>query len=249
MFESIFLPIFNMSITASYIIAAVFLIRLISIKKMPKLFSYALWGIVLLRLVIPFSLPSEFSVLNLFTSPVSIPTEISISAPSANTELPQINTDISQINTSTSQVNMDGSITTVIPKGQPSPTEFWFNMVAVIWIIGMAAFLLWYAISHILITRKLKTATLYKDSIFLSDKVKSPIVFGFVKPRIYLPSDIENICSDSEIKHIIAHETVHIKRCDHITKIAVYRYFSRLLVQSACLDCLYSFKQGQRTRL
>ena len=206
MLRDIFSAVFNLSVTASYIIAVVFLVRLIFAKRMPKLFSYALWGIVLLRLVMPFSLPSEVSVLNLFTANVPAPMSASIVVPPID-DLPR-----------NTQINIDGSITTVIPSGQPGPAEFWFNLVAIIWIIGAAVLFLLYILSYILIARKLKTATLYKNNIFLSDKVKSPIVFGFMKPRIYLPSDIESICSDTETEHIIAHEAVHIKRLDHITK-------------------------------
>ena len=62
--ESLFFTVLNMSITASIVIAVVLILRLLFSKKMPKWLNFAIWGIVLLRLLVPFSIPSPVSIFN-----------------------------------------------------------------------------------------------------------------------------------------------------------------------------------------
>ena len=65
-----FMPrLLNMSLTASVAIGLVILLRF-ALKKAPKVFTYALWGIVLVRLLCPLSIGSTFSVFNLIDTPV-----------------------------------------------------------------------------------------------------------------------------------------------------------------------------------
>ena len=73
--SELFLSVLNMSFTASYVILLVILIRML-LKKAPKVISYALWGVVAFRLIIPFSFESMFSLMPRNTNIVPIPNDI-----------------------------------------------------------------------------------------------------------------------------------------------------------------------------
>ena len=233
MLRDIFLKIFNMSITASFVIVLIILIRLVLLKKMPKLFSYALWGIVLLRLLLPFSISSSFSLFNFIDVPVQADMQITDYVPSNSNvdvlEMPQTNTGIN-IGIQTGNDAFGSVLPAVTPQHSVNTMQMFIYIASWVWMGTGALTLIYYAVSCLLIKMKLKTAVFYCENVFLSDRVRSPIVFGFFKPRIILPADIEKICSAEEINHITAHENVHIKRFDHITKmlsvivLAVYWY-------------------------
>ena len=89
MLDALFLQILNMSFTASFVIIFVLLARIL-LKKSPKVLSYALWSVVLFRLVCPFSFESVLSLLPANTNP--IPSDIGMMAvPQINTGLPALN--------------------------------------------------------------------------------------------------------------------------------------------------------------
>ncbi|HWQ76540.1 MAG TPA: M56 family metallopeptidase [Syntrophomonas sp.] len=207
----LFIQLFNMSITATYIIAVVLLIRLLLGRKLPKLFSYALWGIVLLRLMLPFSIATEFSVFNLFNTPLPTSTGVMEYMPQNIGMMgePQINTG---------SVVID-SLPAATPAASVNPMQVWIFIAAWLWAGVAVLLLLYFGISYAVMTRRLKTAVPYKNNILLSDQVKSPIVSGIIKPQIILPAAIEKMCGANEIGYIIAHEQVHMKRFDHITKL------------------------------
>lgn len=66
----IFAKVLNMSLTASLVIVLVIAARFV-LRKSPKVFSYALWAVVLFRLLCPVSLPSPVSLLGLLDAPVA----------------------------------------------------------------------------------------------------------------------------------------------------------------------------------
>ena len=200
----LFITILNMSLTASYVALAIILIRLL-LKKAPKIFSYVLWGILLFRLICPFSFESSLSLIHSKSN--AIPKDI------IYTQNPSINTGVE---------TLDKVVNTTIQNSLPSVRpEYSFNPMGVIlwigsniWIIGMIIMLFYGVLSYIKLKHRLVTATLIKGNIYETDLIKTSLVFGFVRPKIYMPVGLK----DKEFDYILKHEQVHIKRRDYLIK-------------------------------
>ncbi len=200
--SGIFLKIVNMSISASYLVLAVMLLRLI-LKKAPKWVSVLLWGFVAVRLLCPISFESIFSV---------IPSAEVISPEIMLDPTPQIHTGIDALN---------NSINPIIYKSfapqelvSMNPLQFWIPMAALVWLVGIAGMLIYTAVSYFLLRRKIGTAVMLEKNIFQIENVASPFVLGIIKPKIYLPFRMEG----QNLQYVIAHEQAHIRRKDHIWK-------------------------------
>ena len=225
--SELFLKILNLSITASYVIAAVMLLRLIFRKKAPKKLICALWALVGLRLVCPFSLES---VLSLIPSAETVPPEI-VSSPAV-----QIASGFATVNSVVNPVLSQSFAPT--PEQSVSPMQILTGVAAWVWLIGVLAVCLYGLISYVQLKRKMADAVLLSGNIFESEKAESPFILGFFRPKIYLPFSL----SDADRENVIAHETAHIKRKDHIIKplafllLAVY-WFNPLVWVSYGLLC------------
>ena len=211
-----FLPpmILNMSITASVIILFVLLARL-ALKKAPKIFSYALWAVVLFRLLCPVSITTDFSLLGLFDTPAVENTQ-------HTTAVEYIPYDV--VHTPDLEVQLpvppaiNDAVNNTLPQKHAAlgadPLEGEFAIGSLIWLLGIAAMAIYSAVSYILLRRKLVGSVLLRDNIYLADGIGSPFVMGFIRPKIYLPSAL----SEQEQGYIILHEQHHIRRGDHIIK-------------------------------
>ena len=200
--SEIFLKIINMSISASYIVLAVLLLRLL-LKKAPKWITVVLWGIVAVRLVCPFSIESVLSL---------IPSAETVSPDIMMDRTPEINTGIPVLNQVINPV-ISGSFTPD-PGTSANPLQLWIPTFAVIWIIGMVALLIYTVISFAKVKRKIGTAVFLRDNIYQSENVVSPFVLGIIKPKIYLPFGM----NEKDMEHVVAHEMAHIRRKDHLWK-------------------------------
>ena len=211
-----FLPpmILNMSITASVIILFVLLARL-ALKKAPKIFSYALWAVVLFRLLCPVSVTTDFSLLGLFDMPAVENTQ-------HTTAMEYIPYDV--VHTPDLEVQLPvppaiyDAVNDTLPQEHAAlgadPLEGEFAIGSFIWLLGIGAMAVYSMVSYILLRRKLVGAVLLRDNIYLADGIGSPFVMGFFRPKIYLPSAL----SEQEQSYIILHEQHHIRRGDHIIK-------------------------------
>lgn len=198
----IFLQIINMSISASYIVLAVLLLRLL-LTKAPKGITVFLWGIVAVRLICPFSVES---VLSLIPSAEVISPDIMMdSTPEINTGIPIINQVINPI--------IRGSFT-LDPLKSETSLPMLILIFTVLWIVGIVALLIYMVVSYARVRRKIGTAVIYKDNIYQSENVISPFVFGIINPKIYLPFNM----NEQNMKHVVAHELAHIRRKDHLWK-------------------------------
>jgi len=200
--SEIFLKIINMSISASYIVLAVLLLRLL-LKKAPKWITVVLWGIVAVRLVCPFSIESVLSLIP--SSEVVSPDIMMDRTPEINTGIPIINQVINPV--------ISGSFTPD-PGTSANPLQLWIPTFAVIWIVGMIALLIYTVISYVKVKRKIGTAVLLRENIYQSENVVSPFVLGIIKPKIYLPFNM----NEKDMEHVVAHEMAHIRRKDHLWK-------------------------------
>ncbi len=195
----VFLKVLNMSIAASWLILAVALLRF-ALKKAPKWIAVLLWGIVALRLVVPFSFESALSL---------IPSAETFNAHNIQYETPAISSGIPAINNAVNPVL--GETFAPNPANSVNPLYGWTFVVSVIWLIGIAAMLLYAVISYVRVRRSAAERVPYEGNIFLCDHVRSPFILGLVRPKIYLPSNMDMMAMEP----VIAHEKAHLARRDH----------------------------------
>ena len=197
--NELFLKIINMSISASWLVLAVLILRFV-LKKAPKWINVLLWGIVAIRLICPFSFESPLS---LIPSAETIPLNIGMdSTPTINSGISAINNAVNPI-ISQSNTPMAGASVNLL--------QITIGIYEYIWIFGMIALALYTAISYWRLRRKVDTAVRYKDNIFQSENVSFPFVLGIIKPRIYLPFKMNG----QYLEHVVAHEQAHVCRKDH----------------------------------
>ena len=214
--HTVFSTVLNMSITASIAIPVILLARII-LKRAPKIFSYALWAIVLFRLLCPVSLTSRLSLLGLFpaqTADTGRIEYVSLDAPPA--ESPAIAVDIPASGPDQT-ADIPGTPPTA-GAAADSPADVLISMGSTVWICGVAAMLVFHLLQLIRLRRKLIGSVPLYDNIYLADHIPTPFVIGLIHPKIYLPSAM----SEAEQSYIIQHEKHHIRRCDHMIKLLAF---------------------------
>ncbi len=197
--SEVFLSVLNMSISASWIVLAVLLLRVL-LKKAPKWITVLLWAVVAVRLVCPFTIES---VLSLIPSAQTVPSAIMTDS------VPQIYSGISAVNNMVNPVI--GETFSPAPGDSANPLQIWIPVVSAVWGIGILALLAYGSLSFIRVKRRVLTAVRLRDNIYQSENVASPFVLGMIRPKIYLPFAMP----DGELSHVIAHEEAHICRKDH----------------------------------
>lgn len=220
-----FSDVLNTSIAASWMVLAIIVLRFL-LRKIPKWIHVAFWGLVAIRLVLPFSIESAFS---LIPSAQTVPTEI-LKYEGMNLNTPA-HLDV------ISNPVFSGDVSVQLGQTVDRVQVQLVNMTSV-WFLGMAIMLLYTGISYWNLHRKVKTAVLLRDNIYQSEYVNSPFVLGIIKPRIYLPFHME----EQEIYHVLAHEYAHIKRKDHWWKplgflLLAVHWFNPLLWLAYVLFC------------
>lgn len=208
---NILLPtVLRMSFTGSIVILAVLFARAL-LRRAPKIFSYLLWGVVLLRLLCPVSFSAQLSLLQF----VDIPVEGQMGYGVRNFEHHQNVKSVVPAGETAGQV----SKTTVSAESNAgSSFKTLTTMGTIVWLTGAASIVIYGIVSLVRLRRRLIGAVRLKDNIYLTDSVSSAFVLGIWKPRIYLSV----LLSDSEREYIILHERVHIRRKDYLSRILAY---------------------------
>ncbi len=227
MLDTFFLQIYDMSKIASVVILAVLLIRL-CLKRTPKVFSYALWAVVLFRLLCPINIEAPVSLIpqteptiqnyDLLNEPIS-PLAAVDAAQRAIGDV--LNGGIGIQHVTTSNFLEDGTRHVI----STDWSSVWILFTKFVWIGGVAALFIYSTLSLIRLKRRLIGAVQLRDNIYLADHIESPFVMGLIHPKIYLPSSL----SVKERDYIILHEQHHIRRGDHIVKL--------LSFAALCLHC------------
>ena len=197
--STVFLKILNMSITASWLILAVVLVRLL-LKKAPKWIPCLLWGLVAIRLVCPFSFGSIFS---LIPSSETIPTNITVQ------QEPAINSGITAVNEFINPVIAESF--TPAPTDSVNPLQIIIPIAAIVWIAGIVIMLAYALISYIKLKKTVSVCVPVGERILSCDEVKAPFILGVFRPVIYVPSSMTGETLDL----VIRHETAHLQRHDH----------------------------------
>lgn len=224
--SAFFIKIFNLGVTAGWIVLAVLLLRPL-LQRAPKWINCLLWGIVGLRLIFPFSLESVFS---LIPSAEPLPSDITM------TQTPAINSGIGAINTAVNPIISDSLSPAV--GASVNPMQIIVEIAAYVWVIGIALMLIYGTVSYIRLALKVRVSVKQGGNIYFCDEVDSPFILGVIRPRIYLPSGMRG----EEMGYVIEHEEAHLKRRDHLWKpigyalLAVY-WFNPLLWVAYVLLC------------
>lgn len=202
MLEKVFLQILNMSFTSGIVILLVLAVRLL-LRKAPKIYSYALWGVALFRLVCPFSLESVLSLLPAKANPIS--QDIVYAA------VPRIDTGIAIINDT-----INPALPLATPHASVNPLQIWISVGSIIWLAGITALLIYSIFTLVRLQRRLRSAEHLRDNIYLCKSLDTAFVLGILNPKIYLPADLPEV----EQEYILLHEQTHIRRFDHVVRIA-----------------------------
>ena len=224
---AVFLKLLNLSISASWLVLAVLALRLVS-KRSPKWMNVLLWGIVALRLMLPFSIESALSLI-----------------PSAETVSPAV-VQFDPAPTITSGVSViDNAVNPALsehfaaaPTASVNPLYVWTEIAGWVWLIGLGAMLLYAFVSYLRLRRRVSVSLCVRENIYLCDAISSPFILGVVKPRIYLPSGLDEV----QRQNVLSHERAHLARRDHWWKplgfalLAVY-WFNPVLWLAYTLLC------------
>ena len=224
--EQIFLHVFNMSISAGWLVLAVMLLRLL-LKKAPKWVNCVLWGVVVLRLIMPFSIES---VLSLIPSAETLPPNITVAdTPMINSGLPPVNMVINPVISETFKP-MPGNIA--------NPMQTVMLVAAIVWLAGIGLMIVYGAVSYLRVRYKVRVSLSAGQGVYYCDGIDTPFILGVFRPRIYLPSGIDASCAE----YVLRHERAHLKRRDHLWKplgfalLTVY-WFNPLLWVAYILFC------------
>ncbi len=228
----VFLKILNMSAAASVVIAVVLLARL-ALRRAPKKWSYLLWSAVGFRLCCPVSLKAAFSVFRL--APLRpVETTTSVVAAGQTSSIIYIPMFTSSAAAAFSPAGTDPALmaplpsgvitqqamgTPVIPAAQSTPTLA--AIFAGMWLMGMAALVIYSLCSYVKLRRLVDDAVLVEGNVYETDRIRSPFILGLFRPRIYLPTGL----TGERRSYVLAHERFHLRRGDHLI-----RFFAFLLL-------------------
>ena len=224
--SDIFIKIFNLGVSAGWLVLAILLCRPL-MKKVPKWINCLLWGIVGLRLCLPFSLESIFS---LVPSAEPLPEDIMM------TQTPVINSGVSVLNDAINPIISTSLVPTV--GASVNPMQIVIAVASWVWVIGIALMLGYGIVSYISLRVKVRVSVKGEDKVYFCDDVDSPFILGVIRPRIYVPSGMR----DEALEHVLAHEKAHLRRGDHLWKpvgfalLALY-WFNPLLWVAYALLC------------
>ena len=209
----LFSQILNMSVTGSVVILFVMAVRLL-LKRSPKIFSYALWSVVLFRLICPVSLSAPVSLLDWIQPEVTEASQVTsvvsflparyVYGEAQEDALPEFDQPRQESTEATPQEQNDGSGI--------------LEAAAYTWMVGAVVMALCSVVQYLRLRWKLVGAMVYRGDVYLADHIDSPFVMGFLWPRVYMPSHVPV----KERRYIIAHERHHIRRGDHIIKLLAY---------------------------
>ena len=201
-----FIKLLNMSIAAGWLVLAVILLRFV-LKKAPKWVNPLLWGVVALRLVMPFSVESVLSLIPSAQTVSTVPAGIQ-SQPEA--VRPVIDSGVRFIDNAVNPVISQAFVDAPSPEAVAEPVLRAADAAAIVWAVGLAALLLYAAVSWLRLRSRVSTAVRLRDNVYQSEFVSSPFVLGMFRPKIYLPYAIDS----ADAEYVIAHERAHIARRD-----------------------------------
>ena len=213
--EAFLQTLLTMSATAAVVALVVMVLRL-PLKKVPRWVTCALWGVVLLRMVLPAGL----------SLPVSLVPQGVSSGAYVEQVLPPATDQTAVPDTPSTAVSpAEGGTQTATPapaapsvEVTPVQAPHWPAVVTGIWAAGCVACLLWAALSYWRLRRQVAEAVRVEPGVYETDQIPSPFVCGFFRPRIYLPAGLDV----ADRTYVLLHEKAHLRRWDHRTKVLAW---------------------------
>lgn len=199
--KDLFYTVCSLSYKSVFVVIFILAVRFL-IKKLPKSYSFALWAVLAFRLMCPVSFESAVSLFNTLPDRVYYINNV---IPSSGVTAAQNNFNADVLNTTTVQNTVTSGIS--------------LEQIAVyVYIAGVLALTFYGIYMYIKTLNKVKFAVKKENNIYYCDNIASPFVLGFIRPKIYIPFQLEK--SDEDF--IILHEKYHIKRKDNILKFLAY---------------------------
>ncbi len=236
--EAIYMKLVEMSISASWLVLVVLLLRLL-LKNSPRWIHVSLWALVAVRLLCPMTVESSFSL-----NPVNLTQRIVEDIPDSYVGPSHTYWDFlpeyqEAVEAGAEPIHGgEGHYYVITGETPQTPVLTTRYIGSWIWVCGMAAMLIWAFISYWRLKRKVSASINVGNRVFLCDYIDTPFILGIFGPRIYLPSDM----IPEEADHVLAHERAHIARKDHWWKplgyllLTVY-WFNPLLWLAYILLC------------
>ena len=225
---SLFIHLFNMSITATWIALAVMALRLVLKRtRVPKALLWVLWVLVAARLLLPFSVASALS---LVPSRETVPPTILIDdTPAIHSGIPAVNNTLNPI--------IKENLSPVLWESI-NPMQVVWTVASWVWIGDMILMVLYAAVSYLRLRRRVRVSVEAEPKVMLCDGIDTPFILGIIRPRIYLPSSL----SDTAVPSVLSHERAHLARRDHLWKplgfaLLTLHWFNPLLWVAYLLLC------------
>ncbi|MBQ1603374.1 MAG: M56 family metallopeptidase, partial [Oscillospiraceae bacterium] len=206
--EALFLKLLRMSLSASVLVLAVLVLRLV-LRRAPKWTHVLLWALVALRLLCPFTVESSLSL-----------------QPQRTDELAQSIAGYAEFD-ARSAVGQDGAVpeapldsnalhTVTVPEydrpqSQSAVPTAWTTYFSHAWLFGVGAMLLYALVSYVRLRRRVAASLPLEGSVFVCDGIDSPFILGVFRPRVYVPSGL----AEPQLSHVLSHERAHLARRDH----------------------------------
>lgn len=225
--------LWKMSLQASLMIPAVALCSML-LHKQSRKYSYALWLLVLLRLLVPVFVESPMAVNGflwenmqrmehrLLKSPVDFFSEHCADDLQADERESAGKVQIAGRETleSGKQAGKDGAQAVTQMEGSDIISRQYRqqktrNAFVVIWLAGMTLTGLYFYLQFLRVKRQVAMAVWRDGNVWLCDRIPTPFVMGIVSPKIYIPFHL----NEREEACILEHETMHISHCDHLVRL------------------------------
>ncbi len=200
----LWIGILNISLSASFVALIVIALRL-PLTKAPKIYSYALWAVVFFRLICPFTVALPVSAVPVDSQ--TIPQNIAYAEnPAIASGIPVLDDTVNDMMVRSLPAATVGNSATPMKTAVTVGAYLWFGIVLVLTAYGITGYLR--------LKYRVRTAVRRGGRVYETDRIKTPFVLGFFRPRIYVPTGLEPM----ELTYVTAHEETHIRRFDHLIK-------------------------------
>lgn len=221
--RQLFVGSLNLAVAASWLIAALLLLRPLLKKLAPKWVLCALWALVAVRLVCPISLQSPVSAYQ-----VAAPTAVQKSGQVEyfhyvyeSGDKPSIQLDVDAIRPAEAIPAQPQTTPEQSAAAEPvqetagrGDTTRYLPPLVTVWLAVGGALLLYGLGSTLRLRLRVREAMRLRDNIWVCDAVTSPFLLGLFRPRVYLPSGMDG----AQLDYVLAHEQAHLRRGDHVWK-------------------------------
>ena len=228
--EYIFGKVLELSISSTVLIIIVIALRFL-LKNSPKWVMGVLWGIVALKLIMPYQISRPVIFIDAGDNTSLLAGRLL----NEETEKISINDSYNpmgiknELANDSSNSNGDSVVTSVINSveknylpeenaskiTQDNKTRITISgYISIVWLIGMVLLLLYAFFSYFVLKNKTKVFIEKNRGVRVCDEIDTPFVMGIAKPIIYLPSGYDK----DVIDNVLSHEMAHIHRFDHIRK-------------------------------